>query len=163
MDEKKDLLTWPFLYNISFNPCCMTKTMKILKINKSNILFFYRQYTAPRNVCYFPSLYVKTWNKRILTPKSLCKKRTPKTWVRDNQEVLLIYWHDCFEWNKKTNSDESSVPWNLRAWSFGFITYTVNATLGLALFNQELICVSLEKHSPDISLRCGVGSGVDVF
>jgi hypothetical protein len=44
-----------------------------------------------------------------------CKNRTPKMWLMDNQEVLVIYWQECFEANKITNSDTGSVPWNLRA------------------------------------------------
>lgn len=27
----------------------------------------------------------------------------------DNQEVLVIYWQECFEADKKTNSDSGSV------------------------------------------------------
>lgn len=77
------------------------------------------------------------------------KTEYQKMWLMSNQEVLVIYWQECFEANKKTYSDAGSVPWNLRACSFSFISNIVNLPLVSALLSQEFICVPLEKYNPE--------------
>lgn len=132
--------------------------MKLLKINKSNISLFIDN-TQNLEIFSFPSLYVKIWNKRILTSKTsvpcwngfLCKKRTPKIYIRDKQEVLVFYWQGCFEKirNRKTNSDADLVPWYLRAWSFSFIiVYTGNATF--SPFQSGVDLYAFRKTQPRI-------------